>query len=96
MLSSTSASSPITLAESAFQRFFTVFSSYSVGAMKKNEQRGHNSFTKLTRSFIIATTLVMRSIVSSTPLLATMGAKRLATSSFDFFSMYSWLNQMPF
>ena len=56
MPSSTSANSPITLAESAFQRFFTVFSSYSVGAMKKNEQRGHSSFTKLTRSFIIATT----------------------------------------
>ena len=66
------------------------------GAVKKNEHRGQSSLTKLTRSFIIATTCVIRSIDSSTPLLATIGAKRSAISSFDLRRMYSWLNQMPF
>ena len=64
--------------------------------MKKNEHRGHSSLTNETRSFIIETTFVTRSSDSSTPLLATMGAKRPAISSFDFLRIYSWLNQMPF
>ena len=94
--SSSVASSAITWAESSFQRFFTVFSSYSVGGMKKNEHSGHSSLTNDTRSFIIRTTSVTRSSDSSMPLLATMGAKSWAISSFDFFRIYSWLNQMPF
>ena len=53
MPSNTSQSSPSTLGESSFQRFFTVFSSYSSGGMKKNEQSGHSSLTKFTRSFIM-------------------------------------------
>ena len=38
------------LAESSFQRFFTVFSSYSVGATKKKLHTSHSSLMKLTRS----------------------------------------------
>ena len=64
--------------------------------MKKNEHNGHSSFTNDTRSFIMRTTSVTRSSDSSTPLFATMGAKSCAISSFDFFRIYSWLNQMPF
>ena len=40
MPSSTATSSIITFGESSFQRLRTVFSSYSVGGMKKNEHSG--------------------------------------------------------
>ena len=40
--------------------------------------------------------LATRSMGSSTPLPATMGAKSWAISSSLFLRIYSWLNQMPF
>ena len=43
MPSNTCISSVNWAALSSFQRFLAVFSSYSVGATKKNEHRGHNS-----------------------------------------------------
>ena len=64
--------------------------------MKKNEQSGQSSLTKFTRSFIISTTLTMRSIDSSTPLFATIGAKRPAISSALLRRIYSWLNHWHF
>ena len=93
---STSANSPMTAAESAFQRLRTVFSSYSVGGMKKKEHNGHSSLTNDTRSFIMATTCTIRSIGSSMPLPTTTGANNLAISSGDLRNTYSWLNQIPF
>ena len=94
--SNTSANSSIRSGESSFQRFLRVFSSYSVGATKKNLQVSHKSLIKLTRSFIKPTTVTTLSIGASMPCSFKIGMKSPATSSLLFFNIYSWLNHFPF
>ena len=80
----------------SFHCFLIAFSSYWVGASKKNLLSSQKSLTKEARSLMSPTTFSTVAIGAVTPLSVRSFWKRVANSSLGFICKYWWLNHLIF